>query len=75
MMYGVPCYDEKYYLASLKNQVNLGFSIVGMSDEEVSLFEGTGKTMRHRKIRTPQDIDEKEIVKLLRMVKKPVHGG
>lgn len=74
MMYGVPCYEDKYYLASLKNQVNLGFSIAGMSDEEISLFEGTGKTTRHRKIRSLQDIDEKEIVKLLKVVKKPVHG-
>ena len=73
MQYGVPCYNEKYYFAALKNQVNLGVSIVGMSKEEVKLFEGTGKTMRHLKIRSVKDINEKKIIKLLKRVKKPVH--
>ncbi len=51
----------------MKNQVNLGFSINGLSKEQIALFEGTGKTMRHIKIRTLTDIDEKKIVKLLKI--------
>ena len=66
---GVPCYEGKYYIAGLKKQVNLGFSIKGMKKEEITLFEGTGKTMRHIKLFSLEDVDEKRIVKLLRLVK------
>jgi len=33
-----------------------------------SLFEGSGKTMRHIKIPTLEDVDEKKLVKLIEMV-------
>ncbi len=66
---GVPCYEGKYYIAALKKQVNLGFSIKGLSKKEIALFEGTGKLMRHIKLYSLEDVDEKKIVKLLKMVK------
>jgi hypothetical protein len=34
----------------------------------IALFEGSGKTMRHIKIRTLDDIDEKRLVKLIKLV-------
>lgn len=43
---GVPWYEGKYYIVALKNYVNLGFSLKGLSGEEVKLFEGGGKTMK-----------------------------
>ena len=67
---GVPWYEEgKYYIGALKDHVNLGFSIKGLSDRERELFEGGGKLMRHIKIYSLEDLDEKNIVKLLKLVK------
>lgn len=75
MKVGVPCYGVspsdtcgKYYIVALKDHVNMGFSLKGLSKKEQEFFEGTGKTMRHIKIYSLKDIDKKKIVKLLRMV-------
>jgi hypothetical protein len=66
MKWGVPTFSGgKFYIGTLKDHVNLGFSINGLTKEEIALFEGSGKTMRHIKIRTLKDIDAKRIVKLL----------
>ncbi|AKB84522.1 DUF1801 domain-containing protein [Methanococcoides methylutens] len=67
---GVPWYEGKYYIVGLKDHVNLGFSIEGLSEEEKKLFEGTGKTMKHIKIFSPEEINEEKIVKLLKVVRK-----
>ncbi len=69
MKYGVPYYGNKYYIVALKAHVNLGFSITDLTKEEIALFEGSGKTTRHIKINTLEDIDEKNIIKLLKIVK------
>ena len=46
------------YLQSNKNHVNLGFYIGFQKlNDPKSLLEGTGKTMRHIKLRTVKDID------------------
>ena len=58
------------YIASMKNQVNMGFSIMDMTDKELKLFEGAEKYMRHVKFHSLEEIDEKRIVKLL----QTVHG-
>ncbi len=69
MKWGVPnFFNSTFYIVALKDHVNLGFAIKGLSEEEVALFEGTGKTMRHIKIPTLQDIDVPTIVNLLKMV-------
>jgi uncharacterized protein YdhG (YjbR/CyaY superfamily) len=71
MKWGVPTYNEgKYYLVSLKDHVNIGFSIKGLSETELGFVEGTGTTMRHLKIRTLADIDQQRIVDLLQLVAK-----
>lgn len=74
---GAPCYGHtkeepcgKYYIAALKDHVNLGFSLKGLSKEEISFFEGSGETMKHLKFYSVKDIDEKKITKLLRMLKE-----
>ena len=68
MKWGVPTFSNgRFYLGAMKNQVNLGFSINGLTKEQTALFEGSGKTMRHIKVRTLGDIDEKKIVKLLKI--------
>jgi len=69
MKWGVPAFaDGKFYIVALKDHVNLGFSIEGLSKDAMALFDGGGKTMKHIEIGTMQDIDEKRIVKLLKMV-------
>lgn len=71
MKWGVPAYGNgKYYFVALKTHVNLGFSIKNLSKEEIALFEGTGKTTRHIKIKSENEIDEKQIVKLLKLIKE-----
>ena len=69
MKYGVPYYDDKYYIVSLKNHVNLGVSIKNLDAEEIKLFEGTGKTTRHIKFKSLEDIDVSKIVRLLEIIK------
>ncbi len=71
MQWGVITFDHgKFYLAALKGKVHIGFAITGLSKEEISSFEGTGKTMRHIKIFTVKDIDEVKIANLIRLVER-----
>ena len=62
--------DGKFYIAAMKNRVHVGFAINGLSKDEIALFEGSGKTMRHIKIHSLEDIDEKKLVKLIKLVDK-----
>ena len=60
--------DGKFYIAAMRNCVHVGFAVTGLSDEEIGLFEGNGKTMRHIKIPTVENIDKTNLVKLIKMV-------
>jgi hypothetical protein len=60
----------KFYIAAIKNRVHVGFAINGLNKEEIGLFEGSGKTMRHIKIHSLNDIDEERLVKLIKLVDK-----
>lgn len=69
--WGVPVYDGgRFYLASLKKQVNFGVSIVGLSKQEIAMFDGSGRTARHIKVHSLREIDEKQIVKVIKLVHK-----
>ena len=68
MKMGVPWYEDKFYLVSLRDHVNLGFAVKGLSDSEMSLFDGKGKIMRHRKFYSINDINQEELIKLLKLV-------
>ena len=71
MRWGVITYsDGKFYIAAMKNRVHVGFAITGLNKDEIRLFDGSGKTMRHIKIPTLADIDEKTLVKLIERVDK-----
>ena len=70
MKLGVLWYEGKYYIVALKDHVNLGFSLKGLAKEEIELFKGGGKTMKHIKIRSMDEINEEQIVKLLEVVKE-----
>ena len=69
MKWGAPEYEGRYYIVALKDHVNLGFSLKGLSPEEEALLEGSGKTMKHIRISSLDDIDEERITRLLNMVK------
>ena len=60
----------KFYIAAMKNRVHVGFAINGLDKDEISLFEGSGKTMRHIKINSLEEIEEEKLVKLIKMVDK-----
>ena len=60
--------EGKFYLGAIKNSVHVGFAINGLSREEIGLFEGSGKTMRHIKIHSMENIKEKKLVKLIKLV-------
>lgn len=68
MKMGVPWYEDLFYIVGLKNHVNLGFSIKALSEDEISLFQGSGKTMKHIEITSPDEIDDSRIVELLELV-------
>lgn len=71
MKWGVPVFDNgKYYIVALKDHVNLGFSKKGLTKEQVKLFDGHANTTVHLEIKTLKDIDEKRIVKLLKIIKE-----
>ena len=69
MKWGVPTYTKGgYYLVALNDHVNFGFSLKGLSKEEQKLLGGSGKTMKHVKIRSLKEINGNEIVELLKTV-------
>ena len=69
MKWGVPTYaDGRFYFVALKDHVNLGFSMMGLSEDEKKRFEGSGKTMRVIKFSSVQKIDGTAIGNLLRLV-------
>jgi hypothetical protein len=71
MKWGVPTYGEgKYYFVSLRDHVNLGFSMAKLSKDEQQHFEGSGKTMKVITIASLEEIDESKIVRLLELVWK-----
>jgi uncharacterized protein YdhG (YjbR/CyaY superfamily) len=71
MKWGVVTFAAgKFYIAAMKNRVHVGFAVTGLSDEEASVFEGNGKTMRHIKIPKIESIDRTSLVRLIKMVDK-----
>jgi len=62
----------KFYLAAMKECAHVGFAINGLTEKEISQFEGSGKTMRHIKIRTLKEIDEKKLASLIKCINKKI---
>jgi len=71
MKWGVPAYGNgRYYIVALRDYVNLGFSLNGLTKEDNILFDGGGKTMKHIEITALKNIDKKRIVSLLKLIEK-----
>lgn len=49
------CMDRMLYIAAFRDYVNLGFFYGGSLDDPEGLLVGTGKRMRHIKLRSPQE--------------------
>lgn len=60
----------KFYLGAINDRVHIGFTIGGLNADELSLFEGNGKTMRHIKIRRVDGIDKEKLIELIKLVDK-----
>ena len=44
MAWGVITFASgKFYIAAMKNRVHVGFAVNGLSEDEISMFEGSGK--------------------------------
>ena len=65
---GVPWYEGKFYIVALKDHVNLGFSVQGLSEREMTLFRGKGKLMRHVKFYSMDEVEDARVAKLLKLV-------
>ena len=73
--WGVPSYAKgKFYIVALKDHVNLGFSMKGLSKEEQKRFEGSGKTMKTIRVSSIKEINEDQLVELLRLVHEKKSG-
>jgi hypothetical protein len=69
MWVGVPYYGNKYYIVSLKDHVNIGFSIEGMHKKYIDMLTGGGKTFKVLEFTNVDEIDEDKIVDMLKRVK------
>jgi hypothetical protein len=49
--------DEVMYIAGFTSHANLGFVKGAQLPDPCGLLEGTGKGMRHVKLRSPEDLD------------------
>ena len=72
---GVPWYEGKFYLVGLRNSVNMGFAVKGLSKEEKALFQGQGKTMKHLKFKSAKEVDGKEVLRLAKLVYQKAKCG
>jgi uncharacterized protein YdhG (YjbR/CyaY superfamily) len=71
MAWGVITYASgKFYIAAMKDRVHVGFAVTGLSEDEISMFEGSGKTMKHIKIPTLESIEENRLAKMIELVDK-----
>tara|TARA_B100000315_G_C14596161_1_gene599731 strand:+ start:22097 stop:22456 length:360 start_codon:yes stop_codon:yes gene_type:complete len=70
--WGNPVYSTNNnlcYIAVSRNHVKLGFFVHGPKlDDPDELIEGTGKKMRHYKIRSKDDLNEKRMVDWIQQI-------
>lgn len=70
MKWGAPWYGGFFYLVALKDHVNMGFAFGGLLKKHEKELEGKGEYMRHIKFFSLKDIDEKKIVRLMKLTNK-----
>jgi len=71
MKWGVPSYAGGiYYIVALKDHVNMGFSIKNLTEDELKLFDGGGKSTKHIAITSLNCVEKERIVSLLNLIEK-----
>jgi uncharacterized protein DUF1801 len=63
--FGTKMAQQVFYIAGFTSHANLGFWFGSNSRDPHSLLEGTGKRLRHVKLRTLQDVDHPALRELL----------
>ncbi|MFD1040391.1 DUF1801 domain-containing protein [Virgibacillus byunsanensis] len=66
--WGKPCYIENglvCYLQTAKSHVNLGFYFGATLEDKDNLLEGTGKKMRHIRVKKLEDIQTEKFISLI----------
>jgi hypothetical protein len=67
--WGVPTFEDKgpfcIYMVG-KNHVTLGFHSGALLEDPAGILEGTGKNIRHVKLRTKEDLERPEVAALIR---------
>lgn len=58
------------YIAPFKKHVNLGFFYGADLDDPQSLLEGSGKLLRHIKVKTPSQINDPALITLVTAASK-----
>ena len=69
LKWGVPCYSKTKsfcYFKATKKHVNLGFDRGAELDDPHEMLEGTGKLMRHVKLKPGQAFPEERIRALIK---------
>lgn len=69
LKWGIPVFSRSKiftYLRSTKHHVALGFYNIDRIDDPKGLLAGTGKNMRHLKIKEVEDIDSELIARWLK---------
>ena len=67
--------DGLCYIASQKDYVNFGFARGSELSDPEGLLEGTGKGMRHVKVRTSKDVRRKPLTTLVKEAMKLSANG
>ena len=62
---GTKMAQQVFYIAGFTSHANLGFWFGSNTHDPHSLLEGTGKRLRHVKLRTLQDVDRLALRELL----------
>jgi hypothetical protein len=63
---GLGMNEQLWYVAPFKAHVNMGFMRGTEQDDPSGLLEGTGKRLRHVKLRSLDDVDRPALLALLR---------
>jgi hypothetical protein len=66
-------YEGKFYIASFTDHVNLGVGVSGLTEEELKHFEGKGKSMRHLKFSSVNNINERKLLELMKLIYRKVN--
>lgn len=73
-----PCFvvngSNCLYVAAQNGYVNLGFYEGARLDDPAGVLEGTGKVMRHVKVRSVDELNDRELIKLVKSAETLCEG-